>query len=136
MTRASAGAGVVCRQHEEWRAIRLPLKRAPTQGLPGSQVQCLFPQVPHQPRAMDFTQTPPGMLALDNMLATWRKSTRTTYIRARARGPSYPRRRRRLPPLSLHPPLSSPQIVLENSSREDKHECLWPQRNRAHQDAV
>nr|KAF6422271.1 engulfment and cell motility 2 [Rousettus aegyptiacus] len=44
--------------------------------------------------AMDFTQTPPGMLALDNMLYL-AKVHQDTYIR----------------------------IVLENSSREDKHEC-------------
>ncbi|XP_053724547.1 engulfment and cell motility protein 2 isoform X2 [Synchiropus splendidus] len=44
--------------------------------------------------AMDFTQTPPGMLALDNMLYL-AKAHQDTYIR----------------------------IVLENSSREDKHEC-------------
>ncbi|MED6271970.1 Engulfment and cell motility protein 2, partial [Characodon lateralis] len=44
--------------------------------------------------AMDFTQTPPGMLALDNMLYLARVH-QDTYIR----------------------------IVLENSSREDKHEC-------------
>ncbi|XP_065422502.1 engulfment and cell motility protein 2 isoform X5 [Chrysemys picta bellii] len=44
--------------------------------------------------AMDFTQTPPGMLALDNMLYL-AKFHQDTYIR----------------------------IVLENSSREDKHEC-------------
>ncbi|XP_077060635.1 engulfment and cell motility protein 2 isoform X3 [Siphateles boraxobius] len=44
--------------------------------------------------AIDFTQTPPGMLALDNMLYL-AKLHQDTYIR----------------------------IVLENSSREDKHEC-------------
>ncbi|MBZ3890161.1 Engulfment and cell motility protein 2 [Sciurus carolinensis] len=44
--------------------------------------------------ALDFTQTPPGMLALDNMLYL-AKVHQDTYIR----------------------------IVLENSSREDKHEC-------------
>ncbi|XP_042318115.1 engulfment and cell motility protein 2 isoform X2 [Sceloporus undulatus] len=44
--------------------------------------------------ALDFTQTPPGMLALDNMLYL-AKFHQDTYIR----------------------------IVLENSSREDKHEC-------------
>ncbi|NP_001186987.1 engulfment and cell motility protein 2 [Danio rerio] len=44
--------------------------------------------------ALDFTQTPPGMLALDNMLYL-AKLHQDTYIR----------------------------IVLENSSREDKHEC-------------
>ncbi|XP_052466444.1 engulfment and cell motility protein 2 isoform X4 [Carassius gibelio] len=44
--------------------------------------------------AIDFTQTPPGMLALDNMLYL-AKVHQDTYIR----------------------------IVLENSSREDKHEC-------------
>ncbi|XP_069507300.1 engulfment and cell motility protein 2 isoform X1 [Ambystoma mexicanum] len=44
--------------------------------------------------ALDFTQTPPGMLALDNMLYL-AKCHQDTYIR----------------------------IVLENSSREDKHEC-------------
>uniref|UniRef100_A0A7M4FVZ4 Engulfment and cell motility 2 n=1 Tax=Crocodylus porosus TaxID=8502 RepID=A0A7M4FVZ4_CROPO len=44
--------------------------------------------------ATDFTQTPPGMLALDNMLYL-AKFHQDTYIR----------------------------IVLENSSREDKHEC-------------
>ncbi|NWU67148.1 ELMO1 protein, partial [Pterocles burchelli] len=48
----------------------------------------------HVNPAMDFTQTPPGMLALDNMLY-FAKHHQDTYIR----------------------------IVLENSSREDKHEC-------------
>ncbi|XP_057700934.1 engulfment and cell motility protein 2 isoform X6 [Corythoichthys intestinalis] len=48
----------------------------------------------HLNPAMDFTQTPPGMLALDNMLYL-AKVHQDTYIR----------------------------IVLENSSREDKHEC-------------
>uniref|UniRef100_A0A4W5NSM4 Engulfment and cell motility 2 n=1 Tax=Hucho hucho TaxID=62062 RepID=A0A4W5NSM4_9TELE len=48
----------------------------------------------HLNPAMDFTQTPPGMLALDNMLYL-AKLHQDTYIR----------------------------IVLENSSREDKHEC-------------
>ncbi|XP_048464475.1 engulfment and cell motility protein 2 [Rhincodon typus] len=50
--------------------------------------------VNHVNPAMDFTQTPPGMLALDNMLYL-AKVHQDTYIR----------------------------IVLENSSREDKHEC-------------
>ncbi|CAO2595321.1 Engulfment and cell motility protein 1 [Lemmus lemmus] len=48
----------------------------------------------HVNPAMDFTQTPPGMLALDNMLY-FAKHHQDAYIR----------------------------IVLENSSREDKHEC-------------
>ncbi|XP_042331412.1 engulfment and cell motility protein 1 isoform X2 [Sceloporus undulatus] len=48
----------------------------------------------HVNPAMDFTQTPPGMLALDNMLY-FAKHQQDAYIR----------------------------IVLENSSREDKHEC-------------
>ncbi|KAG8446586.1 hypothetical protein GDO86_014150 [Hymenochirus boettgeri] len=48
----------------------------------------------HVNPAMDFTQTPPGMLALDNMLYL-AKHHQDTYVR----------------------------IVLENSSREDKHEC-------------
>ncbi|XP_041837076.1 engulfment and cell motility protein 2 isoform X2 [Melanotaenia boesemani] len=48
----------------------------------------------HVNPALDFTQTPPGMLALDNMLYL-AKVHQDTYIR----------------------------IVLENSSREDKHEC-------------
>uniref|UniRef100_A0A8C5AUR1 ELMO domain-containing protein n=1 Tax=Gadus morhua TaxID=8049 RepID=A0A8C5AUR1_GADMO len=48
----------------------------------------------HVNPATDFTQTPPGMLALDNMLYL-AKLHQDTYIR----------------------------IVLENSSREDKHEC-------------
>lgn len=48
----------------------------------------------HVNPAMDFTQTPPGMLALDNMLY-FAKNHQDSYIR----------------------------IVLENSSREDKHEC-------------
>ncbi|XP_051887088.1 engulfment and cell motility protein 2 isoform X4 [Pristis pectinata] len=48
----------------------------------------------HVNPAMDFTQTPPGMLALDNMLYL-AKVHQDMYIR----------------------------IVLENSSREDKHEC-------------
>ncbi|XP_078092497.1 engulfment and cell motility protein 2 isoform X1 [Mustelus asterias] len=50
--------------------------------------------VSHVNPALDFTQTPPGMLALDNMLYL-AKVHQDTYIR----------------------------IVLENSSREDKHEC-------------
>ncbi|KAM8946616.1 engulfment and cell motility protein 2 isoform 1-T1 [Pelodytes ibericus] len=48
----------------------------------------------HVNPAMDFTPTPPGMLALDNMLYL-AKFHQDTYVR----------------------------IVLENSSREDKHEC-------------
>ncbi|XP_063003580.1 engulfment and cell motility protein 2 isoform X2 [Elgaria multicarinata webbii] len=48
----------------------------------------------HLNPALDFTQTPPGMLALDNMLYL-AKCHQDTYVR----------------------------IVLENSSREDKHEC-------------
>uniref|UniRef100_A0A8C6P0Q2 Engulfment and cell motility 1 n=1 Tax=Nothobranchius furzeri TaxID=105023 RepID=A0A8C6P0Q2_NOTFU len=48
----------------------------------------------HVNPAMDFTQIPPGMLALDNMLY-FAKHHQDAYIR----------------------------IVLENSSREDKHEC-------------
>ncbi|OCT62803.1 engulfment and cell motility protein 2 isoform X1 [Xenopus laevis] len=48
----------------------------------------------HVNPAMDFLQTPPGMLALDNMLYL-AKHHQDTYVR----------------------------IVLENSSREDKHEC-------------
>uniref|UniRef100_A0AAY4CIT3 ELMO domain-containing protein n=1 Tax=Denticeps clupeoides TaxID=299321 RepID=A0AAY4CIT3_9TELE len=48
----------------------------------------------HVNPAVDFTQTPPGMLALDNMLYL-AKLHQDTYVR----------------------------IVLENSSREDKHEC-------------
>uniref|UniRef100_A0A4X2LFX4 Engulfment and cell motility 1 n=1 Tax=Vombatus ursinus TaxID=29139 RepID=A0A4X2LFX4_VOMUR len=48
----------------------------------------------HVNPAMDFTQTPPGMLALDNMLY-FAKHHQDAYIR----------------------------IVLENSCREDKHEC-------------
>uniref|UniRef100_A0A669E3I5 Engulfment and cell motility 2 n=1 Tax=Oreochromis niloticus TaxID=8128 RepID=A0A669E3I5_ORENI len=54
----------------------------------------LFKMQNHVNPAMDFTQTPPGMLALDNMLYL-AKVHQDTYIR----------------------------IVLENSSREDKHEC-------------
>ncbi|XP_072917587.1 engulfment and cell motility protein 2 isoform X3 [Hemitrygon akajei] len=50
--------------------------------------------VNHVNPALDFTQTPPGMLALDNMLYL-AKVHQDMYIR----------------------------IVLENSSREDKHEC-------------
>ncbi|KAJ7415811.1 engulfment and cell motility protein 1 [Willisornis vidua] len=50
----------------------------------------------HVNPAMDFTQTPPGMLALDNMLY-FAKHHQDAYIR----------------------------IVLENSSREDKHECSF-----------
>ncbi|XP_078098146.1 engulfment and cell motility protein 1 isoform X1 [Mustelus asterias] len=48
----------------------------------------------HVNPAMDFTETPPGMLALDNMLY-FAQHHQDAYIR----------------------------IVLENSSREDKHEC-------------
>uniref|UniRef100_W5MJN4 Engulfment and cell motility 1 (ced-12 homolog, C. elegans) n=2 Tax=Lepisosteus oculatus TaxID=7918 RepID=W5MJN4_LEPOC len=48
----------------------------------------------HVNPAVDFTQIPPGMLALDNMLY-FAKHHQDAYIR----------------------------IVLENSSREDKHEC-------------
>ncbi|XP_063816580.1 engulfment and cell motility protein 2 isoform X1 [Pseudophryne corroboree] len=48
----------------------------------------------HVNPAMDFIQTPPGMLALDNMLYL-AKFHQDNYVR----------------------------IVLENSSREDKHEC-------------
>ncbi|GLD74219.1 engulfment and cell motility protein 1 isoform X1 [Lates japonicus] len=48
----------------------------------------------HVNPAVDFTQIPPGMLALDNMLY-FARHHQDAYIR----------------------------IVLENSSREDKHEC-------------
>ncbi|XP_044277224.1 engulfment and cell motility protein 2 isoform X3 [Varanus komodoensis] len=48
----------------------------------------------HLSPASDFTQTPPGILALDNMLYL-AKCHQDTYVR----------------------------LVLENSSREDKHEC-------------
>uniref|UniRef100_A0A4W5QTI6 Engulfment and cell motility 1 n=1 Tax=Hucho hucho TaxID=62062 RepID=A0A4W5QTI6_9TELE len=57
----------------------------------------LFPRfllINHVNPAMDFTQIPPGMLALDNMLY-FARHHQDAYIR----------------------------IVLENSSREDKHEC-------------
>uniref|UniRef100_A0A7N8XVW4 Engulfment and cell motility 1 (ced-12 homolog, C. elegans) n=1 Tax=Mastacembelus armatus TaxID=205130 RepID=A0A7N8XVW4_9TELE len=53
---------------------------------------CLFQN--HVNPAVDFTQIPPGMLALDNMLY-FARHHQDAYIR----------------------------IVLENSSREDKHEC-------------
>lgn len=71
---------------------------------------------------MDFTQTPPGMLALDNMLYL-AKFHQDTYIRVKAGASCPPRTPRRClpsPSLTPSPPL---QIVLENSSREDKHEC-------------
>ncbi|KAI4889958.1 hypothetical protein NFI96_001155 [Prochilodus magdalenae] len=55
----------------------------------------------HVNPALDFTQTPPGMLALDNMLYL-AKLHQDTYIRVSR---------------------SVLSIVLENSSREDKHEC-------------
>ena len=72
--------------------------------------------------AMDFTQTPPGMLALDNMLYL-AKVHQDTYIRVKA-GASCPHGCpfACLPSPSLTPS-PRPQIVLENSSREDKHEC-------------
>ena len=72
--------------------------------------------------AMDFTQTPPGMLALDNMLYL-AKVHQDTYIRVKA-GAGCPRGCpfACLPSPSLTPS-PRPQIVLENSSREDKHEC-------------
>lgn len=78
---------------------------------------------------MDFTQTPPGMLALDNMLYL-AKVHQDTYIRVKA-GASFlsPGTTQLWPPSpslvlsSLTSFSSPPQIVLENSSREDKHEC-------------
>ncbi|MGH0137875.1 UNVERIFIED_CONTAM: hypothetical protein FKN15_065036 [Acipenser sinensis] len=63
-------------------------------------INALFLKAPAEKRqnhvnpAVDFTQIPPGMLALDNMLY-FAKHQQDAYIR----------------------------IVLENSSREDKHEC-------------
>ena len=78
----------------------------------------------HVNPAMDFTQTPPGMLALDNMLYL-AKVHQDTYIRVR-----FFCLRRDVAHLtgvekSVTPNMSSHpwQIVLENSSREDKHEC-------------
>uniref|UniRef100_A0AAY4ELZ6 ELMO domain-containing protein n=1 Tax=Denticeps clupeoides TaxID=299321 RepID=A0AAY4ELZ6_9TELE len=57
-------------------------------------VYCTFSLQNHVNPAVDFTQIPPGMLALDNMLY-FARHHQDAYIR----------------------------IVLENSSREDKHEC-------------
>lgn len=121
MTRASAGAGVVCRQHEVEGPSDAPSSEPPHRETVGSQVRCLFPQNHINP-AMDFTQTPPGMLALDNMLYL-AKVHQDTYIRVKAGASCPPQTPRRLPPLSLPHPSPPPQIVLENSSREDKHEC-------------
>lgn len=77
----------------------------------------------HVNPAMDFTQTPPGMLALDNMLYL-AKVHQDTYIRVSLGlrwKPGFTSRRTdsdsHLPSCPCH------QIVLENSSREDKHEC-------------
>lgn len=70
---------------------------------------------------MDFTQTPPGMLALDNMLYL-AKVHQDTYIRVKAGASSLSPGASSLAP-SLTSLASPPQIVLENSSREDKHEC-------------
>uniref|UniRef100_A0A672IC47 Engulfment and cell motility 1 (ced-12 homolog, C. elegans) n=1 Tax=Salarias fasciatus TaxID=181472 RepID=A0A672IC47_SALFA len=61
--------------------------------LPGCSSSCSLSQN-HVNPAVDFTQIPPGMLALDNMLY-FARHHQDAYIR----------------------------IVLENSSREDKHEC-------------
>lgn len=69
---------------------------------------------------MDFTQTPPGMLALDNMLYL-AKFHQDTYIRVR--GVEATRSSPALLPHWLLITPALPQIVLENSSREDKHEC-------------
>lgn len=69
---------------------------------------------------MDFTQTPPGMLAVDNMLYL-AKVHQDTYIRVSFLA-FLPINEVEGKPLQL---LFTPpeQIVLENSSREDKHEC-------------
>lgn len=74
---------------------------------------------------MDFTQTPPGMLALDNMLYL-AKVHQDTYIRVSSdlRRDAAPLKGARRSHVTT--PLYSSkswQIVLENSSREDKHEC-------------
>lgn len=78
---------------------------------------------------MDFTQTPPGMLALDNMLYL-AKVHQDTYIRVKAGAAFSVLVPHLWPPSPTSLVLSSltsfsspPQIVLENSSREDKHEC-------------
>ena len=72
---------------------------------------------------MDFTQTPPGMLALDNMLYL-AKVHQDTYIRVsvglRQDVPHFIELKKSATTI-LSP--RSWQIVLENSSREDKHEC-------------
>lgn len=72
----------------------------------------------HVNPAMDFTQTPPGMLALDNMLYL-AKVHQDTYIRVGFGHCGWLCYRGATSNMSSH----SWQIVLENSSREDKHEC-------------
>lgn len=106
----------------------LPLSDATRGETLESPVGSLFLQNHINP-AMDFTQTPPGMLALDNMLYL-AKVHQDTYIRVKAGAcflsPGATSRDSLLHPLpspASLPSLWPPQIVLENSSREDKHEC-------------
>ena len=86
--------------------LDVPPNEPPQGETVGSQVRCLFPQNHINP-AMDFTQTPPGMLALDNMLYL-AKFHQDTYIRVKAGASCPPRTPRHLPPLSLPHALSSP----------------------------
>lgn len=72
--------------------------------------------------AMDFTQTPPGMLALDNMLYL-AKVHQDTYIRVSFGLRHYFAHLREVEKSVTRTIFSLIQIVLENSSREDKHEC-------------
>lgn len=69
----------------ERRAVGLPLRLVLyTGGYQVSNQISLFPQNHINP-AMDFTQTPPGMLALDNMLYL-AKVHQDTYIRVKTGG--------------------------------------------------
>ncbi|ERE77401.1 engulfment and cell motility protein 1 isoform 2 [Cricetulus griseus] len=88
----------------------------------------------HVNPAMDFTQTPPGMLALDNMLY-FAKHHQDAYIRPcghvgdqlldnRYMQNCVPVNVDGLYPIQVGKKNKSLKlIVLENSSREDKHEC-------------
>lgn len=78
-TRASAGAGVVCRC-TRWRGDQTRLKRAPTQGDHRVSSPVSLSPEPHQPPHGLHSRLRPGMLALDNMLYL-AKVHQDTYIR-------------------------------------------------------
>lgn len=98
----------------------------------GTFLSFLSPAPQNSNPAQDLERVPPGLLALDNMLYFSRQAP-SAYSRVSGRagwgmdewGTGH--LSEALPGLShdspAHPVLPPPQFVLENSSREDKHEC-------------